>query len=683
MRFQDSSVSVRVAVVVIGAMAAVLLATVLVLSSSLSRTMEQTERAALQRYNALVVDMASSYDGSLRQMVGQLAGVFAASYPEAFFLAPDRQVMVGGRATPLLGNGTDTVNLNLAAVDRFTAITGAVATVFVRDGDDFVRITTSLKKQDGERAWGTLLDRAHPGYAKVLAGEAYTGKARLFGRDYMTEYNPIRAADGQVIGILFIGVDFTEGLKALTAKIGALRVGTQGHAFVLDASQSSARGTLLVHPARQGENALKGEDVAARRVFEDMLASGRGALRLDAAAAQAAFGTDDELLVDYAPFPAWSWVVGTVGSRAELLQGAVTAQRVVSVAGAGLLAMVAVVVLWSLRRWVSLPLGRMATVADRLAAGDLTARIAAGGATAAQDEIGRITRSFDTMAENFRGIVGEIAGATAQLAAAAEETSVITRQTSSGTEREQAEIAQVATAMNQMTATVHEVAANTAHAATAAQAAEDEARTGRQVVEQTLAVIDRLARGIEDADGVVHTLAGESANIDTVLEVIRGIAEQTNLLALNAAIEAARAGEQGRGFAVVADEVRTLASRTQTSTQEIQAMIQRLQAGVDAAVKAMAKSRTEAQAGVEHASATSASLAAIVAAVDSINDLNTQIASAAEEQSAAAEEIDRNIANIGAVVAETAAGSSRTATASGQVAELAEHLQGLVGRFRT
>jgi len=683
-RFQDLSILVRVSLVVIGAMGVVLLATVLTLNMILAETMETSERDALRRYNGLVVDMASSYDGSLRQTVGQLASVFASYYPGTFVLDGAQRVEIEGRSTPLLTSGGVAVNLRTEAADRYTAVTGAVATVFARDGDDFVRVTTSLKKQDGKRAIGTLLDRAHPGYAKVRAGEVYVGKARLFGRDYMTQYDPVRDSRGEVIGILFIGVDFTEGLAALTGKIRALRVGERGYAFVADASGSASRGTLLVHPAREGENPLTAQGDGSK-VLADMLSAGNGSVRLPAAVAAALLGSPEEMLVEYASFPAWGWLVATAGSRDELLSSAATARQVVAVGGVGLLLAVAVLVLLTLRLWVRQPLAATVEVADRLAAGDLTARIAVrpGRSQDSRNEISHIAHGFNAMAENFRTIVQQIAASTGQLASAAEETSSITRETSEGTQRQQAEIEQVATAMNEMTATVSEVAGNASRAATAASEAEAEAHKGQAVVRQTLQVIDGLAQGIDEADEVVRRLAAESDTIGTVLDVIRGIAEQTNLLALNAAIEAARAGEHGRGFAVVADEVRSLASRTQKSTQEIQEMIQRLQEGAAVAVKAMEKSRSEAKAGVEQANATSETLSVIVAAINSINDLNAQIASAAEEQSAAAQEIDRNINNITDVVAQTADGSAQTASASAELARLAEGLQTLVARFRT
>ncbi len=316
--------------------------------------------------------------------------------------------------------------------------------------------------------------------------------------------------------------------------------------------------------------------------------------------------------------------------------------------------------------------------ATKLAAGDLSARVAYRG----NDELGHVAKVFNSMGERFHATVQQLSGATGQLAAAAEETSAITEQTSAGIRQQQSETEQVATAMNQMNATVHEVAANAAHAAGAARKADEEAATGKKVVNQTIDVIDNLAGEVEKAAAVIHQLEQESDSIGTVLDVIRGIAEQTNLLALNAAIEAARAGEQGRGFAVVADEVRTLASRTQQSTQEINQMIERLQGGAANAVKVMEASRAQAQAGVKQVALAGESLDSISEAVATINDMNTQIASAAEQQSAVAEEINRNITTISQVAEQTNQGAQQTASAAEELARLAEQLQSLVGQFK-
>ncbi len=310
--------------------------------------------------------------------------------------------------------------------------------------------------------------------------------------------------------------------------------------------------------------------------------------------------------------------------------------------------------------------------------GDLTRRLRASG----NDEIGQLVDSFNLFVEKLQGVIGEVAGAVAQLASAGEQMSAISAEGRKSVDLELQETEHVATAMNQMTATVHDVSRNAAAAAEGAHRASAEAESGRQVVEGTIASINGLAREVERAAEVIHQLENDSENIGVVLDVIRGISEQTNLLALNAAIEAARAGEQGRGFAVVADEVRTLAGRTQQSTQEIQEMIERLQSGASQAVAVMEEGRKQAQASVEQAGKAGQSLAAITEVVGSINEMNTQIATAAEEQSAVAEEINGNIARINEVASQAAAGAQQTASASDEMARLASHLQSLVGQFK-
>jgi methyl-accepting chemotaxis protein len=316
--------------------------------------------------------------------------------------------------------------------------------------------------------------------------------------------------------------------------------------------------------------------------------------------------------------------------------------------------------------------------ANRLAEGDLNARVD----YSAKDEIGHIARTVNRMAENFRNTVNEVKDAITRLAAAAEETSVVTAQTTSGINQQQTETSQVATAINEMSATVQEVARNAVEAAAAAQEADSTFDKGKQVIDRVISSIGDLAGEVEKASNVIQQLELESKNIGSVLDVIKSIAEQTNLLALNAAIEAARAGEQGRGFAVVADEVRTLAGRTQESTQEIEEMIGKLQSGTNNAVKVMEQGKEMTQVGVEQAAAAGEALQTINAAVERISSMNTQIASAAEEQSTVTEEINRSIVSINGVAEQSAIGAQQTAAASDDLAKLAEQLKGLVDRFK-
>jgi methyl-accepting chemotaxis protein len=298
------------------------------------------------------------------------------------------------------------------------------------------------------------------------------------------------------------------------------------------------------------------------------------------------------------------------------------------------------------------------------------------------DEIGKTALAFNAMLEKFQALIQQIISSTTQLATASEQVSSVASESARNVERQIQETDQVATAINEMTATVQEVAKSATSAASAAQSADNESKGGKSVVMTTMQAIEDLANEVESTSTIIHQVEEDSKNIGNILDVIKGIAEQTNLLALNAAIEAARAGEQGRGFAVVADEVRTLASRTQDSTNEIQQMIEKLQSGSRKAVAAMEVGREKAATGVEHAKEASEALEAITRSVATINEMNTQIASAAEEQSSVAEEINKSIINIREVSELTANGSEQTTNTSQQLSSLATQLQSLVAQFK-
>ncbi|WP_256050911.1 methyl-accepting chemotaxis protein [Stutzerimonas stutzeri] len=314
----------------------------------------------------------------------------------------------------------------------------------------------------------------------------------------------------------------------------------------------------------------------------------------------------------------------------------------------------------------------------RLADGDLMHRVEYRG----RDELGNIADCFNAMADHMQETIRELSKAVEQLAAAAEQTATVSRQTGEGIHRQHLEIDQVATAMNEMSATVQDVASNAASAAHAAEKADSEAELGQQVVTQSIQMIDSLAGEVEHAATVIGELENASATISSVVDVIRGIADQTNLLALNAAIEAARAGEQGRGFAVVADEVRSLASRTQHSTAEIQGMIEKVQGGARRAVEVMEKSCEKAEAGRSQVAEAGRVLQQITAAVATINDMNAMIASAAEEQSSVAEEINRNITNVSGIAEETSDASHQNVETSRELSALANRLHTLVQAFK-
>ncbi len=300
----------------------------------------------------------------------------------------------------------------------------------------------------------------------------------------------------------------------------------------------------------------------------------------------------------------------------------------------------------------------------------------------AQDEIGAMGNAFNRMIEKFRHSLEAVAGVTRQLGDVSDRVSHVAEKTLGAVMEQRSETDMVASAMNEMSATVQEVARNANQTATASNDADRESKSGVHVAGEALDGIDSLIQDIEKAAVVVRQLEADSASIDTVVGVINGIAEQTNLLALNAAIEAARAGEQGRGFAVVADEVRTLASRTQKSTEEIQRMIEQLQQGVGNAVQAMIAAQLRARSGSDCVARAAQSLGAIADEVGTINEMNTQIATAAEQQSAVAEEINRNITNISRIADTTSADATQTSQISEELVRLAAELNRLVGQFK-
>ena len=339
--------------------------------------------------------------------------------------------------------------------------------------------------------------------------------------------------------------------------------------------------------------------------------------------------------------------------------------------------LIAVVVARLLTRSIINPVRELLVSTGKIADGDLRVAIAISG----NDELTELQRSTATMQMNLKSTLQHISEASGQLASAAEEMSAITRESTAGIERQSQETDQAATAVNQMTAAVEEVARNAVSASQSTQDSQRSANVGMERVTQTIASIEKLSTTVQQTGVEVEGLAKQAQDIARVVEVIRSIAEQTNLLALNAAIEAARAGEQGRGFAVVADEVRALAHRTQTSTQEIEQMIAKIQSCSSEAVASMALNRNEAVDSLKVAHEAGVAITQITQAITDINERNLMIATASEEQAQVARSVDQNLISIRDLSIQSSSAAGQTSVASQELSRLAVDLKQIVAKF--
>lgn len=553
--------------------------------------------------------------------------------------------VVGGMTVPDLRFGGSSQVNTFGLVDRVKGLAGGTATLFVRQGDGFIRVSTNVMKADGSRAIGTPLDPSGKAIAAIREGRPFYGVVEILGAPYFTGYEPMTDRAGRIIGIWYVGYPIST-LTDLGATIAGQHILTRGGVALVDA-----------------KNNVRFHSGSWTREFAE----------------QVTRNADDPSLKDWViqrqPFAPWGYSVLTAYPRSDIEDRLASARMSVIGGGAGLIAVLCLVIITLMSRKVVRPVRQVIATIDNA---DLTMTLDSGRA----DEIGQLQRSFDKFTASIRDTMIEVTNASASVASASAEISAATEEMAAAASEQSSQVNEVATSVEEMARTTVENARSAQHAASMADEARSVAEKGGEVMGQTIAGMRRMADVVNSSGDAVLQLGSASERIGEIVAVIEDIASQTNLLALNAAIEAARAGEQGRGFAVVADEVRKLAERTARATKEIAGMIKEIQTTTADAVHAMSSGRGEVEKGIALAEEAGQSLTGIVAEAQKVTGVVTQIAAGSREQSHASEVIAKNVDGINGAIQENSRAAQQMAQTATDLSQLTQRLQETVLQFR-
>lgn len=580
--------------------------------------------------------------------------VFSARVKSSLKLLKDRAKEIGrpelGSTTQVNGTpanqlylGNSAIANNFDLVDSVTELMGGTATVFSRKGDDFIRISTNVMKE-GKRAIGTKLAPTGKAMAAIKQKKPYFGQVDILGKSYLTAYDPIIDSSGEVIGIWYVG--YLADLATLNELISQMRLLDEGFVALRD-------GKKVI---RQHSNHLKTSEL------EQIIA-----------------GDEDWQLttVEYKP---WGYDI-VLGVKKSEVSGLIFQAVLVGFLKL-LVTMIAfgVMIYVLLNKIVIAPIKKQTQALEELTKGDgdLTKRINAGRT----DEIGQMANAFDNLLDKLQGTIKNVKEQSHLLLNSVSQLSDISTSMTNEQVAQHQKADLLASAVEEFRATAKLVADNTDNATDLSKGVYEEAREGSDTLKDTTERIARQSASIADSEAVIDELAKDSESISTVLDVIRNIAEQTNLLALNAAIEAARAGEQGRGFAVVADEVRSLASRTQQSTEEINTMIEKLQKQSQQATELMHQNRTEAEENVTFTQQANAAFLNVLNAMHQINQFNDEVSRAANEQSQVSEAIAEDVTEVSESSTRNSENAKRTNKAAQELRELIQVMDRQLGAFK-
>lgn len=616
--------------------------------------------------SSMVKDQLTTMNATLKDSAERLSQIFEGMFPLGLVVDANQTVNVSGHSVPAVKSGDRVLNLDFYAVDQIRNLSAGVATLFVRSGDEFLRVTTSLKKQDGSRALGTFLDKESPAYKSIMAGDTYFGKAQLFGSEYMTKYTPIKSKDGRVVGIAFVGVDYTDALKRFKEQIKATKIGEKGYFYIVDNKEGKTKGNIIVHPTDTDKNTFA-DNLGEHYKFISEQKEGVIEYTSSHGSKMASFTTMKE----------WNWIVVAAADINEFNQGAVSLRNILLLASP-LALLLAGILLYAVVARKLQPLTLMVENVAKVGEGDMTVRCKYTG----QDEIGLLGAGFNAMASQIGELLSEVSRSVKEVNEAASRLLINARSVEEGSHHQSEAASATAAAVEELTVSINQVTESARDTETLSTRASNYSMEGEKVVSTASDEMRKIADVVIQSSGSINALGQKSNQISSIVNVIKDIAEQTNLLALNAAIEAARAGEQGRGFAVVADEVRKLAERTSKATTEISSMIAAIQNDIGTAVTSMQSGSEQVGQGVKFASQAATALLSINEAAKETLSKISDIVSAMQEQSMASNEIAQNIEKIAGMADENSIAVQDTTAAAHQLEALASGLSQSLSRFK-
>jgi len=620
------------------------------MAMSVYSLMQNGNVADVQRQLVTVNDMFDIFERTTSSDANRISKVFKSAFQPTFSIDQSQKVDVGGKQVPLLKNGDTVINLNYSIVDKFTENSGALATVFLKTGDDFLRISTSLKKENGDRAVGTVLDHTHPAYPVLMKGDAFTGFAKLFGKNFMTSYNPVKDDKGNVIAVLFIGIDITDNLQHLKESVKAIKIGQTGYFFALDMKPGPTAGTLMIHPSKEGTNIIESKDASGREFIKEMLEKKHGVIEYPWLNKELGETSPRNKVAVYSESKSMNWLLAGGAYTDEIARDSTTMLVKFGLAGIVILLSIAVLLYYTVQRMIVTPLVQVIQSAETVAGGDLRDTLD----NTREDEIGNLIVAMNGIGHELSSVIKEVRSGTSTIAIAAQEIASGNADLSSRTESQASTLEQTASSMEEITGTVKQNA--------------DNAQKANQMVIAASAVAEKGSAMVGQVVQTMNSIKESSHKIVDIIGVIDGIAFQTNILALNAAVEAARAGEQGRGFAVVASEVRNLAQRSATASKEIKSLIDdsvnRIDRGsqlVDDAGKTMHE---------------------IVDSVKQVSEIMNDITVASREQSSGIEQINLAIAQMDEMTQQNSALVEEAAAAAESMHEQSKNLTAVVEVFK-